>query len=314
LNYLDAIRARAEAVLGARITGFSPLSGGGLNEAYAIRLADGRCLFLKTSFDAPAGEFATEAAGLRWIADAPDGPRVPDVEAVVDPDGATEDAVRMLILSGIEPGSANGDTAERLGHELAALHRAGAPGHGAPPPGKPTSEIDLVAAGRELFIGPLRLPVASDPASSWSDVYADLRLLPMAGIADARGALPDGGLAQIATLCERLPELAGPAEPPARLHGDLWGGNVLVAAGGAPYLIDPAAYGGHREVDLAMLRLFGGGGGERCLAAYNEVYPLSDGYRERIALWQLFPLLVHAALFGRAYGIRAIEIARRYCR
>lgn len=313
MTYLDAIRARAESVLGARITDLSPLSGGGLNDAYAIRLTDGRRLFLKTSSDAPAGEFATEVAGLQWIAAAPGGPHVPEVEAVVDPDGTPEGATRMLILNDIEPGSANENTAERLGHELAALHRAGAPGHGAPPPA-PTPPTQVTAAGRELFIGPLRLPIASDSASTWPDAYADLRLLPMARVADERGALPDGGLAQIAVLCERLPELAGPPEPPARLHGDLWGGNVIVGAGGVPYVIDPAAYGGHREVDLAMLRLFGGGGGERCFAAYNEAYPLSDGYRERIELWQLFPLLVQAALFGRAYGIRAIEIARRYCR
>jgi fructosamine-3-kinase len=115
----------------------------------------------------------------------------------------------------------------------------------------------------------------------------------------------------IERVCARLSELAGPPEAPARLHGDLWSGNVLADAQGRPHLIDPAAHGGHREVDLAMLRLFGGPS-ERCFAAYAEVAPLADGHEERIELWQLFPLLVHAVLFGGGYGASVARIARRY--
>ena len=108
----------------------------------------------------------------------------------------------------------------------------------------------------------------------------------------------------------RLPELSGPPEPPARLHGDLWSGNVFAGADGRPWLIDPAAYGGHREVDLAMLRLFGGPS-PRTVAAYEEVRPLADGHERRVPLWQLFPLLVHAVLFGGGYGASAVQAARR---
>src|SRR5213078_3084658 len=98
----------------------------------------------------------------------------------------------------------------------------------------------------------------------------------------------------------RLGDLCGPAEPPARLHGDLWSGNVLTGADGRPVLIDPAAYGGHREIDLAMLRLFGspGAGFEE---AYEEVAPLAAGHEERVELWQILPLLTHAALFGGSW-------------
>lgn len=103
----------------------------------------------------------------------------------------------------------------------------------------------------------------------------------------------------------RIDALAGPDEAPARLHGDLWGGNVLGTA-----LIDPAAHGGHRETDLAMLRLFGGPS-ERCFAAYAEVAPLADGHRERVGLWQLQPLLVHAILFGGSYGAAVERTAAR---
>jgi fructosamine-3-kinase len=103
-----------------------------------------------------------------------------------------------------------------------------------------------------------------------------------------------------------------PAEPPARLHGDLWNGNVLWGADGGARVIDPAAYCGHREVDLAMLALFGLPQLERLVDAYQEVHPLADGWEDRLALHQLFPLLVHAALFGQGYGARAATLAARY--
>ena len=104
---------------------------------------------------------------------------------------------------------------------------------------------------------------------------------------------------------------AGPPEPPARLHGDLWAGNVLWSVGDRPWLIDPAAHGGHRETDLAMMRLFGGFG-PATFAAYDEANPLADGWQERVALHQLDPLLVHACLFGGGYGARVAEIVSHY--
>ena len=127
----------------------------------------------------------------------------------------------------------------------------------------------------------------------------------------ARGTLSAAGARAVERVCERIADLAGPPEPPARLHGDLWGGNVLAGADGRARLIDPAAYGGHREVDLAMLRLFGAPS-ERVFAAYDEAAPLADGHDERVALWQLFPLLVHAALFGGSYGASVQRAAVRY--
>ena len=114
-------------------------------------------------------------------------------------------------------------------------------------------------------------------------------------------------------MCERLPDLAGPAEPPARLHGDLWSGNVMADVEGHPWLIDPSAYGGHREVDLAMLRLFGAPS-ERVFDAYEEVTPLADGAEQRVGLYQLLPLLVHALLFGGSYRASAEQVALRYAR
>ena len=173
---------------------------------------------------------------------------------------------------------------------MAGLHRAGAPAFGALPPGAPGP----------YRIGPLALPGA--PAADWPAFYAEHRLLRAA----ARAGLSAAGRAAVEAVCERIADLAGPPEPPARLHGDLWGGNVC---GG--HLIDPAACGGHREVDLAMLRLFGWPG-DRFLAGYEEVAPLAEGHADRVELYQLLPLLVHAALFGGGYGAAAERAARRY--
>ena len=136
--------------------------------------------------------------------------------------------------------------------------------------------------------------------------------MPLTRMAFDRGAIDTAGVTVIERLSLRIDQIAGPNEPPSRLHGDLWAGNILADRDGRPWLIDPAAYGGHREIDLAMLRLFGTPGGERVFAAYDETWPLADGHEERVALWQLLPLLVHAVLFGGGYGSRAAVAARTY--
>jgi fructosamine-3-kinase len=284
------LAAAASRALGASVTGGRAIAGGDLNDAWRVELADGRDAFVKTSPDAPPGGFAAEARGLRWLAE-PGAIGVPEVLAVAD---GPDDAIRLLALEWVDPGPLDARGEEELGRGLAAVHGAGA---------------DRFGGSEPLRIGPLELP--NGPARDWCELYAEHRLRPLAREAAARGALPDGAEASIERVCERLPELAGPVEPPARLHGDLWSGNVLAGADGRPWLIDPAAYGGNREVDLAMLRLFGGPS-ERCFAAYAEVAPLADGHADRVELWQLFPLLVHAVLFGGGYGASVARIARRY--
>jgi fructosamine-3-kinase len=260
------------------------VGGGDINEAFRVRMPDGGQAFVKTRADAAPGEYQAEAAGLAWLAEAGAlrTPRVLDV------------AERHLALAWIAPGRLDSAGVEELGRGLAATHAAGAPCFG--------------RAGAAGF-GSLRL--SNEPAGDWVEFYAQRRLRPLAALARERGALSGAAIAAVERVCERLAHLSGPPEPPARLHGDLWSGNVMADAGGRPWLIDPSAYGGHREVDLAMLRLFGAPS-ERVFDAYHEVAPLADGWRERVELYQLLPLLVHALLFGGSYAGAVQRVALRY--
>lgn len=153
----------------------------------------------------------------------------------------------------------------------------------------------------------------NDPAPTWPSWYATDRVLPYLRTARDAGTIDAAGATEVERVCERIEELAGPAEPPARLHGDLWAGNVLWTAAGAT-LIDPAAHGGHRETDLAMLALFGCPCLDLVIAAYAETAPPATGWQARVPLHQLFPLLVHAVLFGRGYAGRAVAAARQALR
>jgi fructosamine-3-kinase len=287
------VKAAIGEALGAPVAGARRIAGGDINEAYEIALAGGRRLFAKTNRRSPRGMFAAEARGLAWLAGA-QALRVPAVIAVSGQDGgeeAGEDAgPQFLILELVTSGAPAADFDERLGLGLAALHRAGAPGFG----------LD-----HDNFIG--RLAQDNTPAPGWAPFYRARRLEAQLGLA------VDGGLATprmrrgFERLWGALEGLIGPPEPPARLHGDLWGGNLLCDERGHPCLVDPAVYGGHREVDLAMMRLFGGFGG-RVFDAYQAAWPLADGHRERIALYQLYPLMVHVNLFGGGY-VGSIESA-----
>jgi fructosamine-3-kinase len=267
-------------VLGVAARSSVPLGGG----AARVALADGRTVVVKTGEPAAV---AAEAAGLRWLR-VPGGPPVP---AVLDADGG------RLVTEFVPSTGPAVRAAAELGRGLARMHAAGAAAFGAPPPGGPTA----------ARIGAAPMRNAPDP--SWPEWFATDRVLPYLRSARDSGELTGDAARDIETVAERLPELAGPAEPPARLHGDLWSGNVLWSGGGAA-LIDPAAHGGHRESDLAMLALFGCPHLDAVLAAYDEVAPLADGWRERMPLHQLFPLLVHVVLFGGGYGAQAVTAAR----
>jgi fructosamine-3-kinase len=287
--------------LGARDA--RPVGGGDINEAFRVTLRDGSEAFVKTRDGAAPGEYAAEAAGLRWLAEA-GALRTPCVLDVAD---------GHLALEWIEPGRLQAEGEDELGRGLAAMHTARAPGFGrfADGGGDDDGEGEGEGEDREDVTWLASLRLSNAPTADWPTFYAERRLLPLARLARDRNALEQAGLGAIERVCEHMERLTGPAEAPARLHGDLWRGNVLADTHGHPWLIDPSAYGGHREVDLAMLALFGAPS-PRMLAGYMEVAPLADGWRERVGLYQLLPLLVHALLFGGAYRADAERVARQY--
>lgn len=280
---MSTIAARAEHLLGAAVVATTPVAGGDICTATRLRLSDGRSAFVKTRAHAPADFFAVEADGLRWLA-AAGGCRVPEVLA------ASEDC---LILSWIDPGRPSADAAEGLARGLAATHAAGA---------------DVFGGAVNGYIG--TAPLLNEPADSWPTFYAERRLRPYLKVAHDRGSISPADTSSVDEVLRRIDEFAGPPEPPARLHGDLWSGNVVWSAEGSAYVVDPAAHGGHRETDLAMLALFGAPHLGRLLDAYDEAAPLATGWQERVPLHQLHPLLVHAMLFGGSYGKRAGAAAR----
>lgn len=245
--------------------------------------------YVKERANAPEGFFAAEAAGLRWLA-AAGGARIARVVAV--------DA-RSISLERVAPGQADAAAAAAFGRDLATTHAAGAAAFGAPPDGwtGPT------------FIGSRPQPCV--PTPTWGRFYADQRVRPFVPIAVRAGFLTDAEADLVERACTAIAAGAfDDDEPPARLHGDLWNGNVLWGRDGV-VLIDPAAHGGHRETDLAMLALFGCPHLDRILAAYDAAAPLRLGWRERVPLHQLHPLAVHAAGHGRSYGHALVDAAER---
>jgi fructosamine-3-kinase len=242
----------------------------------------GERTFTKRRPDAPAGFFEAEAAGLAWLASAVGGARTVQVLAVQP--GRID----------LEPLSLSRPTREHaraFGAALSRTHDAGAAAFGVPPPG----------FEGPCFIGAQPLPTRPEGWTAWGAFYAGERVLPYARRAAARGHLDAGVLALVERACHRIASgVFDDADPPSRIHGDLWNGNVQWTPDGA-VMIDPAASGGHRETDLAMLALFGCPHLAQVYAGYDEAHPLRDGWEQRIPLHQLHPLAVHAASHGRSY-------------
>jgi fructosamine-3-kinase len=270
------LRAALGLQLGTEVLGATRLGGGDINDAFEVSLSDGTHIFVKTHPDPPAGMFGAEARGLRWLGEA-QAIRLPQVIAVSDERPA------YLALELLTPGPRRSDFDETLGRSLASLHASDAPSFG---------------LNHDNFIG--RLAQSNAVADDWASFYWESRLEPQLRLATNRGLIDGTTQALFDSLRRVLPERVGPPEPPSRLHGDLWGGNLHGDAEGQPCLIDPAVYGGHREVDLAMMRLFGGFG-ERVFSAYAAASPLAPGADDRTPLYQLYPLMVHVNLFGGSY-------------
>ncbi len=345
----DLLAAITEA-LGMEATEARPVSGGDVARSFRVQLDDGRTVFAKTLPDAPAGFFATEAIGLGWLrgscaigvpevlavsddtaipggailpsgtdlpdgagfpadtdfpvgTDLPDGPELPvgDVTHGRSPgflvlEWIQEDRARGndAHAGRAEGRRAYGNTESDFGRDLAHLH-----------------SLSFECFGRpdRRSTGSRGLP--NEICETWAEFYGSQRLQPLAQLAFDAGALAPSTIADLEALATRLDDLGGSSKSPSLLHGDLWAGNRLVDRHGGNWLIDPAAHGGHREFDLAMMRLFGGFG-LACFESYAEVLPLDDGWAERVSLHQIAPLAVHAIKFGGSYIGAATEAINRY--
>lgn len=288
-----AIAAGLHRVLGheARITAHEPLSGGSINATSRIRTTAGTFV-LKANPSAPPGFFESEAAGLDALRASGTPLKIPQVM------GWSAEPPQWLLLEDLDSTSSPlGPAAfdERLGQGLAALHRATAPAYG-------------FAADNYCGL----TPQANPWTPHWVDFYARSRLGRQLSMASGRDVLGAADLRAIDDLIARLPDWIGdPVEGPALIHGDLWSGNLHRDRSGAPALIDPAVSYSHREAELGMMLLFGGFG-PRVLAAYHEAFPLEPGWRDRHPLYQLYHLLNHVNLFGRAYVGQTMAIVRRF--
>lgn len=252
--------------------------------------------FRKSGAHVPHGYFAWEAAGLRWLGavQTVGGAPVADVVDVSD---------THLDLSWLESVSPTAKAAVQLGQRLARTHDAGADAFGVAPPG----------CGKGFF-GPTShpLPLALGAWDSWGAFCADARIAPMTQLLRDRHLIDQRDTALLDRVSRRLRQgHFDTDDDPARIHGDLWVGNLMWTRHGAT-LIDPAAHGGHRETDLAALALFGAPFLDRIRAGYDDAHPLADGWAERVELHQLYCLLVHAVLFGGGYGSASLAVAATY--
>ena len=270
-NHLDS-------TLPARILAARPLSGGDIHRAYRLELENGQNIFIKTNQNRQAPEmFRTESLGLKLLGQS-QAIRIPDVIG----HRSSDDGHAYLMLEYIEPGHRNAQFWERFGRKLARLHKV------------TSAQFGL---DHDNFIG--SLPQSNTQHSTWAEFYTEERLLPQMTMARRQGYFDEPTGQQLHRLCSKLNSVC-PAEQPALCHGDLWSGNFLCDTAGEPVLIDPAACYAHREMDLAMTRLFGGFD-PRFYDAYKDAWPLEPGFEDRIGIYQLYYLLVHVNLFGGGY-------------
>jgi fructosamine-3-kinase len=294
----------------------TPVGGGSIGQAFRLRTERGDYL-LKLDGRGLPGFAAAEARGLALLA-ATRAVRVPAVLAYHDAESTADERPPASLGNTPRPVAGRGSSgvgtsfillewlaappqtdqaavAEVLGSQLAALHRATAPAYG----------LD-----HDNYIGATPQPNGWMP--SWLAFFRERRLGFQAQLARQNGHLRGERAQRMEHLLDRLGEwIDDHTTQPALLHGDLWGGNFIVGPGGAPALVDPAAYHGDREADLAMTRLFGGFPAS-FYRAYESAWPLPAGWQDRVDLYNLYHLLNHLNLFGEGYGAQVDAVLRRY--
>lgn len=265
---------------------FTFLAGGCINDTVKLSCAEGD-FFLKWNDNVPEDMFAKEAAGLQLLFNS----QTIRVPRVINQDHI--DGKQFLLLEYLEPGRRQNTYWETLGQQLAALHKC---------------QQDTFGLDHDNYIG--RLPQKNERCKSWSEFFIECRLKPQVGLAKYNHLLPEKLYRQFDDFYRKVPGLFSD-EPPSLLHGDLWSGNVHTSSEGFACIIDPAVYYGHREMDLAFTKLFGGFD-PAFYYSYDETFPLSEGWEGRTELFNLYPLLVHVNLFGLSYLPAVERIVKRY--
>jgi protein-ribulosamine 3-kinase len=281
------LQKELEDRLQLKITSFRQAAGGCINWCGQIQTPAGNYFVKWNNLHKYPNMFAAEQDGLNRLAQTR-SVRVPHTHMVF----AVSDW-QVLVLEYIPPGRPRPDYWEKLGEQLADLHRNSASAFG----------LD-----RHNYIG--SLPQINDTRSSWVDFFIQNRLEYQLKMAEAGGWIDASLRLQFESLYRKLPDLM-PEEPPALLHGDLWSGNLMTDAAGFPCMVDPAVYYGHREAELSFTRLFGGFD-DRFYDAYHTCFPLQRDWESRVDLYNLYPLLVHVNLFGGGYLASVINIIHRY--
>lgn len=277
-----AIQTAATDLLSAKLShvfevrGFRPVSGGCINAAGRLDTNEGPFFIKWNHADLYPGMFAAEMAGLAALR----APNVLHVPAVIGVGRAGDEA--FLLMEWVEAGPKQRDFYTQFGASLAALHR---------------QTTDAFGFEADNYIG--SLAQSNKWRSDWTTFMVEERLLPQLILAIDGRYITAAIRKQCEHLFKVLPDLL-PESAPSLLHGDLWNGNYLVGPGGEPSLVDPAVYYGHREMELAYTKMFGGFP-TAFYDSYAAAWPLEPGFNNRVPLYQLYPLLVHVNLFGNSY-------------
>lgn len=265
------------------------LGGGCINQAMRLSTTSGE-YFVKWNASAPSDMFVKEAAGLNEM-------RIPDNPSLLIPEviwaKEMDDTPGILMLEYLIPMHSTHENESKLGIGLARLHRKTASAFG---------------FHHSNYCG--KTLQENTWTSNWSEFYAQYRIWAIVKqILDVRG-LPAEDLKIYEKLVERIPQLLAHSTVPSLIHGDLWAGNCLYTVNGSA-LIDPACYYADREMELGMMKLFGGFS-DRVWEAYQQEFPLQSDWHQRIRLYQLYHVLNHYLLFGVSYAHQAMEIAKTY--
>jgi fructosamine-3-kinase len=280
----EEIIEHLQSELNVEVASQKSVHGGDINQAGRIELSSGDKLFVKWNDSAPNDMFEVESRGLKLLNSADSGIEIPSPLLVTK---------SFLVLEWVEEGGGNSTSALEFGRKLGRLHM---------------SSSDYFGLDHDNYIG--KLPQSNNKHTNWYDFFALERLEPQVRMGIESGKLSRPILKKAEGFYKKLGSIL-PTEKPALLHGDLWSGNYMFTKLGGVSIYDPAVYYGHREMDIAMTRLFGGFSAN-FYEGYSEEFPLSGGFDSRVSIYNLYPILVHANLFGGSYCRQAENIINRY--